>query len=357
VSDGSGASAACAVSVIDPGETLPDPDTDTWAGTIATPWYVDDRQPHEYRIETGAQLAGFAKLVNAGRFFAGSTFILTNNIDLAGREWTPIGYSSYYFMGTFDGGGHTISNMRISMRMDRSDLYAGLFGRNSGIIKDVCLSNVYSTHPGGRIGCAGGLVGHNAGTITGCASSGLVSSNATTSSSYAGGLVGYNDGTITDCASSGSVSSVFVSISSSYAGGLVGHNPGTITGCASSGSVSSLSIDSSSYAGGLVGYNNGTITDCASSGSVDSKTTISSSSSSPSAGGLVGWNDGGRIEDCASKTGKVSAHAAPGRTAYSGGFIGYVAGGTLINNHNETRITPAIGRDMRKNPAGPSDDI
>ncbi|MDR1377239.1 MAG: hypothetical protein LBJ22_06980, partial [Synergistaceae bacterium] len=147
---GSGGSGSGGGDTPELGETLPDPDTDTWDGTIDTSWFVDDGQPREYQIKTGAQLAGLAKLVNGGHLFAGSTliestFILTNNIDLAGRDWTPIGSLRYYFVGTFDGSGHTISNMRTSMR---SDLHVGLFGSNSGTIKDVYLSNIYSNRTG-----------------------------------------------------------------------------------------------------------------------------------------------------------------------------------------------------------------
>lgn len=109
-------------------------------------------------INSAEQLALLAKNVLGGNTYAGYTFILGANIDLAGREWTPIGVYSYRencvdknttvspkkaFCGVFDGNGHTVSNMNISVP-DNGKSYngAGLFGyMTAGSIKNLTVAN------------------------------------------------------------------------------------------------------------------------------------------------------------------------------------------------------------------------
>lgn len=93
---------------------------DAWDGTADTSWYVGHEADAKYHITTAEQLAGLAQLVNADpgtTNFAGKTFYLEKDLDLAGREWISIGTGSggtdatYGFCGTFDGQGHVISNL------------------------------------------------------------------------------------------------------------------------------------------------------------------------------------------------------------------------------------------------------
>ena len=94
---------------------------DAWDGTADTSWYTEaDANATEYHITTAEQLAGLAQLVNADpgtTNFAGKTFYLENDLDLAGHEWISIGTvlggtdATYGFCGTFDGQGHVISNL------------------------------------------------------------------------------------------------------------------------------------------------------------------------------------------------------------------------------------------------------
>lgn len=88
--------------------------TDKWDGTIDTAWYNDSS--NEFVLASAEEFAGFANLVNGGNTFAGKTIRLANNFDLTNKEWTPIGGydASKVFSGTFDGQGHTISNMTIT---------------------------------------------------------------------------------------------------------------------------------------------------------------------------------------------------------------------------------------------------
>ena len=132
----------------------------------------------------------------------GTSAKLMADISLEGKSWTPVGYyddntlNGYSYAGTFDGGGHTISNLKI----ESSDSYSlGLFGyiATDGVVKNLALSDVEIS----GVVYIGGIVGYNRGTIENCSVSGSVSG----SSYYVGGIVGYNRGTIENCSVSGSV--------------------------------------------------------------------------------------------------------------------------------------------------------
>ena len=197
--------------------------------------------------------------------------------------WAPIGDGSlvnpgddpydpdsprHKFTATFDGNGHTISNLYINY-INRSDYVrdlVGLFGmmngaeiRNLGLLGGSVAGNAV----------IGGLVGANfEGTITACYATGSV----TGVDGSTGGLVGGNAGTITACHATGSVTGV-----DGNTGGLVGYNEGTITACYATGSVAG-----EDDTGGLVGYNEGTVTASYATGDVTGR----------GAGGLVGYNEG-----------------------------------------------------------------
>ena len=94
-----------------------------WALTADTQWYNEDEDSFE--ISTAEELAGLAKLVNLGNTFSGKTVVLIKDIDLENKEWTPIGKSlEKSFQGTFEGGGRTISYLKVT----RTNENVGLFG-------------------------------------------------------------------------------------------------------------------------------------------------------------------------------------------------------------------------------------
>ena len=224
--------------------------------------------------------------------------ILMADISLEGKSWTPVGYyddntwNGYSYAGTFDGGGHTISNLKI----DSSDSnYLGLFAyiATGGVVENLTLSDVAIS----GYECIGGIAGYNIGTIENCSVSGSVSG-----SYMVGGIVGYNSGTISTCNNKGKVSGT------GGIGGIAGENYGTIENC----SLVEGSISGDSTVGGIVGYNGGTIEYCnVESGSV---------SGSYRVGGIVGYN-GGTISACNNK-GKVSGTEAE----FVGGIAGYSYG-------------------------------
>ena len=145
----------------------------------AYPGYTDDGNGN-YTVTSAEGLKNIAELVNGGKTDINIT--LDKNIDLTGKEWTPIGTSSSSYTGTFDGGGHTITGLTVT----GSDQYAGLFGyiNSGGKVKNVVLEDVQITSDNSS-GSVGGVAGNSWGTIENCSVSGSVSGTT-----FAGGVVG-----------------------------------------------------------------------------------------------------------------------------------------------------------------------
>ncbi len=194
---------------------------DTWDGSISTAWY-ENGEPYE--IHSAADLAGLAQLVNGidspwiwDRVdpvdFAGKTITLMTDIDLgangaSGLEWPMIGDDdSNPFRGSFNGNGHTISNVLVDNNYDgiiKMPRVAGLFGVNEGIIQNLTVQNGYFLGVGhlrlpinNDIDCAGAIVGINNGTIENCAA--IQVSPEVRYNHYAGSICGQNNGTVTGC--------------------------------------------------------------------------------------------------------------------------------------------------------------
>ncbi len=116
-----------------------------WDGTAAQE--VPAEENGVITISTPAELAAFAESVNVdGVGYAGKTIVLAQNIDLNWRNWTPIGQTGAgQFQGTFDGQGHTISNLKVDTRnvTDNSQYSSGLFGwLNNATVKNLTIKNV-----------------------------------------------------------------------------------------------------------------------------------------------------------------------------------------------------------------------
>ena len=239
------------------GEYVDAPVCDTWDGTVNTSWYSATETV--FIIETAEQLAGLAKLVNAGNTFAGKTIYLAINLDLSGYNWTPIGTRTYGFAGTFDGRGHTIDSMTI----EGNYANAGLFGKTyNAHISNVGLTNVNIDINGSdswlEIGALIG--GQNGGITSGCFMQGTVRAHNANSGGQLpiGGLIGVlGSGGVTDCYA---ISTVVASGVTVQAGGLIGttgwyHDETTsIKNCFAISNVSA-SGTKTSVAGGLVADN------------------------------------------------------------------------------------------------------
>ena len=205
---------------------------------------------------------------------------LTADIDLTGKDWSPIGTNFYNsYTGTFDGGGHTIMGLTVTT----NDQYVGLFGRlgKAGTVKNVVMDGIQITcnH---RLGYAGGVAGFSwGGTIENCSVSGSVSGTI-----CAGGVVGIQwEASITGCCSSATVKGMV------QVGGVAGEtNSGaTMAACYATGNVT-IEIDpiNNILGGGLVGFNAGSsVLACYATGNV---TSTGSSTGNVYIGGFLGGN-------------------------------------------------------------------
>ena len=235
-------------------------------------------------------------------------YLLGMNIDASatanwndGAGFAPVGDNSTSdddsrFTGTFDGLGHTVSELTIS-RPATDDV--GLFGYvgSGGTVRHIGLL-------GGSIkgrNYVGGLVGTNSGTIENVYATGAVSGDG----SEVGGLVGRSEsGSITNAYATGAVSG------NDYVGGLIGrNNKGPIENAYATGAVSGHS-----FVGGLMGDNfNGATKNVYATGKVSGNDKV---------GGLVGSNLLGTIEN-AYATGAVSGNSSVGGLVGVNGTIAH----------------------------------
>ena len=230
-----------------------------------------------YTVTSADGLMNIAKLVNGGKSDINIT--LDTDIDLTGKDWTPIGtdYDNSY-KGTFDGGGHTITGLTFTT----NDEYAGLFGwlNRAGTVKNVVMDGIQITcnH---RLGYAGGVAGYSWGTIENCSVSGSISGTVSV-----GGVVGVQrDRPITGCSSSATVKGTI------NVGGVAGQTifGATLTACYATGNVI-IEIDRTENisGGGLVGFNDGiSLLSCYATGNV---TSTGSSTGYVHIGGFLGDN-------------------------------------------------------------------
>ena len=241
--------------------------------------YIYDSNTNTYTVYNADGLMNIAKLVNGGKTDINIT--LDTDIDLTGKDWTPIGtdYDNSY-KGTFDGGGHTITGLTFTT----NDEYAGLFGylNRAGTVKNVVMEGVQITSNQIYGGSIGGVAGSSYGTIENCSVSGSISGTV-----YVGGVVGVQiGGSITGCSSSATVKGTV------DVGGVTGqtNSSATLTACYATGNVTIEINPAKNIAGGsLVGMNAGSrgLLACYATGNV---TSTGSSTGQVHIGGFLGNN-------------------------------------------------------------------
>lgn len=266
----------------------------------------------------------------------GGLYVLGNDIagSYYGSAFKTIG-SGASFAGVFNGLGNTISNLTIAS----NDPYAGLFGRNAGVLANLNLKSLRVSAASGVGPVAiGGLVGENVGTISNVNATNMQVSAGASRSNALGGLVGINTGDILHASYTGSVSGNGMS----YAvGGLVGENGlGRHAGLVSDGeSNANVSGGASNLAsiGGLVGVNRGGEI----LGSTSRGTTSGAYLAGVNVGGFVGANLSGKIVG-ATALGRVTG----GSSGTAGGLVGRNAGkitGSSASGVVDGRYAQAIG--------------
>jgi len=176
------------------------------------------------------------------RWDLGKYYELNEDIDMDRESFPQIGSLVGPFTGTFDGKGHTISN--IDMIPDAPGEPLGLFGVNDGTIRNLGLDGGSTTTT--SIWLNAGLVGFNYGIVENCYVIGM----DITADSSAGALVGFNNGILRNCYAA---ENTIISSISSGIGGLVGLiASGTVQNCYITGSVSG-----DEYVGGVAGFFSG----------------------------------------------------------------------------------------------------
>ena len=267
------------------GETV-----DTWDGTTIADKFAagDGTQGNPFQIETAAQLAHFAKTVNEGEAYLHKYIVLTADIDLANKEWTPIGNYSNPFKGNFNGDNHTVTGMQISGESDR----VGLFGECTKFNDNSAIKNITVKD---SVICGKNFVGAIVGyaeeiNIENCRSIGNTINGKTDVGGICGKIGGYSVGKVSQCYNSSKVTG------GGRAGGIAGMG-GIAENCLNTGEIMIINKPYQSACGGIFGIfddttTSATITACVNLGKV---------SGGESFGGIVGSTDSestGHISNC-----------------------------------------------------------
>ena len=313
-----------------------------WNGTTVEP---GKDASGVYQIGTAEELAWLAAEINNSSNNSQSySAVLTADIDLGYRPWTPIGcyvdwQNNHPYRGVFDGQGHTVSGLYVTAL---SNGYAGLFGYTSGsttiknltVEGEIRLEDVSTTakHIGGIVGEANAKLEH-------CVSRVRISAAGfgTRDTCAVGGIAGKLSGAMTDCRFEGSID-ITCKRGGAYisggVGGLAGNAAGgALTRCVNTGAVT---VDKGTGVGGIAGITSRevTFTQCANTGHISNDTTaVIGGADKPKGGtgGILGVGKSGNVSiSLCYNTGTVSG------TTIVGGILGGEAGdyGTSISNGN-----------------------
>lgn len=265
-------------------------------------WAGSGTEAAPYEIPDVGKLTALQKQVNENGFsYTGKWFRLTNNIDLNNELWTPIGVDALHsFGGSLDGGGKTISGLKV----ETNGAWAGLFGSVRGTygvpmtMRDLTLKNGSVKFTSSGTSCSGGLVAIVEGE-TALELRNVVAENLTVSGGIfgSGGLLGRGRVAMTNCHNRGG------SVTGSYAGGLAGMGYSNLQDHVLAGCTNSAKVVGKRTAGGMTGnetYSDGSYTSCANSGSI-----------SATQGYASGIAAGGSYERC-SNSGAVTGQQAAG---------------------------------------------
>ena len=235
----------------------PESDPNGWDGKETS---IPTQTDGVYQIGTAAKLKWFADAVKTDSTIKG---VLTQNIDLNHRDWTPVDAN---FAGELDGAGHSITNLYCKNETGA----AALFAANGGTIQNLTVSGKIIGSNESAI-----LTSVNTGTIKSCTTEGTLRGGG-----YTAGIAARNSGTISSSLNRAAVSGT------ARVAGVTAENSGTVRGSANGGLIRASDM----MAAGVAAANetNGTVENCANNGAV-----VSSSAAMRSyVGGVVGWNNG-----------------------------------------------------------------
>ena len=310
-----------------------------------------------YQIGNADELVWFVKKVNGGENAISA--VLAKDIDLANVVWAPIGNGSVAFAGSFDGAGHTVSNLTVDYTTAASGerLYLGLFGQVEGtpekhaVIQNLTVTgsvnaasefSVYTGYVAGVVGFA-----RNAELSNVISRVNVTADEKVSNAASVGGLAGAMiNTTVTNCGNEGNITGV------KNLGGLCYElYGGTMTGCYNTGRVTATGT----YVGGLMGYaKQTTVTNVYNTGDVSTEKTL--------VGGLIGVMEKSALTN-AYTTGKVTTAAASGAIGAAVGSadqvsnVYYLGGASAIGDENATAKTaeelkalaPTLGSSFKEN--------
>lgn len=267
------------------GETV-----DTWDGTAIADGFAagDGTQDDPFQIETAAQLAHFAKTVNEGEAYLYKYIVLTADIDLANKEWTPIGNHSNPFKGNFNGDNHTVTGMQISGELDRVGLFGECTKHNvNSAIKNITVKDSVIC----GINFVGAIVGYAEEiNIENCRSIGNTINGKTDVGGICGKIGGYSVGKVSQCYNSSKVTG------RGSVGGIAGMG-GIAENCLNTGEIMIINKAYQSAGGGIFGI----FDDTTASASITACVNLGKVSGGESFGGIVGSTDSkstGHISNC-----------------------------------------------------------
>lgn len=264
-------------------------ETNVWDGTIASGFAGGDgTQNNPFQIETAAQLAHFAKTVNEGEAYLHKYIVLTADIDLANKEWTPIGNHSNLFKGNFNGNNHTVTGMQIRGELDR----VGLFGECKKFNVDSAIKNITVKD---SVICGNKFVGAIVGSaeeinIENCRSIGNTINGETDVGGICGKIGGYSVGKVSQCYNSSKVTG------QGRVGGIAGMG-GIAENCLNTGEITIIREGYGSACGGIFGI----FGDATTSARVTACVNLGKVSGGESFGGIVGKTETsstGHISNC-----------------------------------------------------------
>lgn len=264
-------------------------ETNVWDGTIASGFAGGDgTQNNPFQIETAAQLAHFAKTVNEGEAYLHKYIVLTADIDLANKEWTPIGNHSNLFKGNFNGNNHTVTGMQIRGELD----CVGLFGECKKFNVDSAIKNITVKD---SVICGNKFVGAIVGSaeeinIENCRSIGNTINGETDVGGICGKIGGYSVGKVSQCYNSSKVTG------QGRVGGIAGMG-GIAENCLNTGEITIIREGYRSACGGIFGI----FGDATTSARVTACVNLGKVSGGESFGGIVGKTETsstGHISNC-----------------------------------------------------------
>ena len=295
---------------------------ETWAVNYTKPsGSGTDSSP--YQVDSASDLAYFAYKTQIQGQESYDHIVLTDDIDLAGYDWLPMGRArgtNTGFRGTFDGQGHTISNLNVNVSGIAKNTEYGLFGLvdSGAVLKDFTILS-------GEVNGIANSTGAVAGYIWSATIDNVTNYANVTGNSYIGGIVGQmtRGTTISNCFNYGNVQGI------NYVGGVVGGTEDSTATRSIVGVTNMGQVSGHSQVGGIIGRAYHVTVESAYNGY-----TASVTATTRYAGGVVGYLMNGSTVLKSVNTADVA-----GLECVAGLVGGAVNGGSLTTSYSEGLIS------------------